>query len=118
MDRVPASTGNYGVGHFSDYLYNRLNESSELFDLQQVTVEHVTEILSGLNSSKATGLDNIPAWFVKDGSKCIAYPLAHIFNLSLNLKSARVTPLHKKNSKTEAGNYRPVSVLCIISKVL
>ena len=124
VDRLQASTGNYGVGHFCDY-YNRLNESSELFDLQQVTVEHVTEILSGLNSSKATGLDNIPARFVKDGSKCIAYPQAHIFNLSLtsgiipqDLKSARVTPLHKKNSKTEAGNYRPVSVLCIISKVL
>ena len=124
VDRLPASTGNYGIGHFSDY-YNHLNESSELFDLQQVTVEHVSEILSGLNSSKATGLDNIPARFVKDGSKCIAYPLAHIFNLSLrsgiipqDLKSARVTPLHKKNSKTEAGNYRPVSVLCIISKVL
>ena len=124
MDRLPASTGNYGVGHFSDY-YNRLNESSELFDLQQVTVGIVSEILSCLNSSKATGLDNIPARFVKDGSKCIAYPLAHIFNLSLrsgiipqDLKSARVTPLHKKNSKTEAGNYRPVSVLCIISKVL
>ena len=99
-----------------------------MFDLQQVKVEHVTEILSGLNSSKATGLDNIPARFVKDGSKCIAYPLSHtgIFHdLSLrssiipqDLKSARVTPLHKKNSKTEAGNYRPVSVLCIISKVL
>ena len=48
-----------------------------------------------------------------------------IFTLSLrsgtipqDLKSARITPLHKKNSKTEAGNYPPVSVLCIISKVL
>ena len=77
-----------------------------MFDLQQVTVEHVSESLSGLNSSKATGLDNIPARFVKDGSKCIAYPPVHIFNLSLrsgiipqDLKSARVTPLHKKTAK-------------------
>ena len=35
-----------------------------------------------------------------------------------DLKAARVTPLYKKNSTTEAGNYRPVSILSIISKVL
>ena len=33
------------------------------------------------------------------------------------MKSARVVPLFKKNDKTEVGNYRPVSVLNIISKV-
>ena len=34
-----------------------------------------------------------------------------------DLKSARVVPLYKKNDKTEVGNYRPVSVLSIISKI-
>ena len=34
------------------------------------------------------------------------------------LKVAKVTPLFKKNSRVEPGNYRPVSVLCIISKLL
>jgi len=33
-------------------------------------------------------------------------------------KSARVKPLYKKNSQTEVGNYRPVSILCIVSKIL
>ena len=32
-----------------------------------------------------------------------------------DLKSARVVPLFKKNDKTEVGNYRPVSILTIIS---
>jgi len=73
----------------------------------------------------STGLDNIPAKFIKDGSDVISNPLAHIVNLSLNtgivpkdLKSARVVPLHKKNSRSEVGNYRPVSILCIFSKIL
>jgi len=35
-----------------------------------------------------------------------------------DLKFSKVTPLYKKGSKTESGNYRPVSVLGIISKVL
>ena len=34
-----------------------------------------------------------------------------------DLKSASVVPLFKKNDKTEVGNYWPVSILSIISKV-
>ena len=33
-------------------------------------------------------------------------------------KVARVKPLHKKNSTLEAGNYRPVSILSVVSKIL
>ena len=33
------------------------------------------------------------------------------------LKKAKVIPIHKKNSKVEPGNYRPVSILSIISKI-
>ena len=35
----------------------------------------------------------------------------------INLKSARVVPIFKKNEKTEVGNYRPVTILSIFSKV-
>ncbi len=34
------------------------------------------------------------------------------------MKRARVKPLFKKNSRSEVGNYRPVSILCIVSKIL
>jgi len=40
----------------------------------------------------------------------------HVF--TCDLKSARVVPLFKKNDKTEVGNYRPVSILCDLSKIL
>ena len=73
---------------------------------------------------KETGLDGIPARFVRDSASIIVCPLSHVINLSLlqgivpdGLKSARVVPLFKKNDKTEVGNYRPVSILSIISKV-
>ena len=35
-----------------------------------------------------------------------------------DLKTARVVPIYKKNDKTNAGNYRPVSVLSIVSKIM
>ena len=54
----------------------------------------------------------------------IAPSLTFIFNLSLstgifvdNWKNARVTPIHKDGSKLVMGNYRPISVLPIISKI-
>ena len=71
-----------------------------------------------------TGLDNLPARFLKDSVSVIVAPLTHIINLSINtgsvpddLKMARVVPLHKKESKSDTGNYRPVSILSIASKV-
>ena len=35
-----------------------------------------------------------------------------------DIKKARVKPLHKKNSNLEVGNYRPVSILSVVSKIL
>ena len=77
--------------------------------------------MNGLTASKATGLDSLPARFLKDGAEVIACPLAHIINLSLHssqipedMKNARVVP----QSKTEAGNYRPVFILSVTSKIL
>ena len=34
------------------------------------------------------------------------------------MKIARVKPLYKKNSSLETGNYRPVSILSVVSKIL
>ncbi len=83
------------------------------------------KILKGIGKNKATGLDDVPAKFIVDGSAEIACPLTHIINLSIyhskvpkDLKSAKVVPLYKKNSKTDVGNYRPVSILPVVSKIL
>jgi len=69
-------------------------------------------------------LDGIPARFIVDSADVIAYPLAHVINLSLiqgivpdELKAARVVPLFKKSDKTKVENYRPVSILAVFSKI-
>jgi hypothetical protein len=35
-----------------------------------------------------------------------------------SMKQARVKPLHKKGSPLLVGNYRPVSILSVVSKIL
>lgn len=86
---------------------------------------YIEEHLKNLNPKKSSGLDNIPARFLKDGASVLKSPITHIINLSIrtnvvpdDFKIARVTPLYKKNERTEVGNYRPISVICCVSKIL
>jgi len=81
--------------------------------------------LIGLNISKSIDLDGIPARFLKDGAHVLKIPITYIVNLTLSerivleeFKKARVKPLHKKSSTLDVGNYKPVSILCVVSKLL
>ena len=94
------------------------------FALSIVYENTILKYLNKLSDNKATGLDGISSRFVRDSASLIACSLTHIVNLSIiqgsvpvELKYARVIPLYKKNDKTEVGNYRPVSILSIISKI-
>ena len=69
--------------------------------------------------------DGIPARILKELANEIAPSLCKLFNQSLSLgvvatkwKFANVTPVYKKDDPTLVCNYRPISLLCILSKVM
>ena len=81
--------------------------------------------LRQLNPSKATGSDNVPARVLKACAASLATPLARLFSLCFRQgkqpdmwKLARVVAVHKRKSKSVPQNYRPISLLSIISKVM
>jgi len=85
----------------------------------------VESILRGLDTSKASGPDDTPSYILKECASALAPSLSQLFNLSMatgdipsQWKSANVVPVHKKESKRNVSNYRPVSLLCIVSKVM
>lgn len=90
-----------------------------------VSVEKVQSLLSRIRVSKATGSDGIPGSLLYLTADIIAPPLTQLFNKSLKsgifprcMKIADITPLPKAGDRTLATNYRPVSLLPILSKVL
>ena len=91
---------------------------------QPVTEETVFKILQSLNSNKATGLDKVPPRFSKYGAKFIKLLSHYMFNISMSqgkipseLKSAKITPLYKKQNEAEAGNNRHISILSAVCKL-
>ena len=86
----------------------------------------VVKTLQGLKASKASGLDNISPHIrmMKDAAVVVAKPLTRIVNESLSQgtlpsewKYAKITPLYKKGISTDIDDYRPISVLLVVSKV-
>jgi retron-type reverse transcriptase len=70
-------------------------------------------------------LDGIPTKFLRDAATIIAPTVAHIVNLSFekgivptDIKMAKVIPLYKKGNRLDPGNYRPVSILSVVSKII
>ena len=126
VNKLPSSLGNFCVDSstFTSY-YNNLGVTPNSFKLCRVSSDFILKELRSLNPNKSTGLDGVPARFLRDGADLLKDQLTHIINVSITtstvpteFKLARVRPLYKKNSRSEVGNYRPVSILCVASKIL
>ena len=81
--------------------------------------------MKDINTSKAAGIDRLPGRFLKDGADVLAKPVTDICNVSISLnkfprafKLAKVKRICKKGRKTNVSNYRPISLLPILSKVI
>ena len=102
------------------YLGDALQET--IF-LDPATCEEINSIVSNLKNN-ATGSDDISAVYLKMSLPSIASPLVYIYNMSLSegvfptqLKMANVVPLYKCDDPMMFNYYRPVSLLCTLSKV-
>ena len=101
------------------------NDDETSFKLHDVKYEDISKLLRAISPSKACGVDGLTARLIKACGEAIVAPLQHIFNISILTctfptiwKNARVTPLYKSGALNDPSNYRPVSVLPILSKIL
>ena len=118
VDKIPPTQKS-----FSSYLFNK-NENS--FFLAPTTKEEIEDIIKNFKLNKALGPNSIPIRILKDQEEEIAKPLHDListcFNLGLFrdlLKIAKVIPIFKnKGSSQDCSNYRPISLLSNLSKII
>ena len=95
------------------------------FSIPPVSKSFVKKCLSELDTKKATGLDQIGPRLIKSSASAILDSITFIINLSIATssvpkiwKTAKVTPIYKSGSKNDADNYRPISILPNLSKLI
>ena len=90
------------------------------FCFKEVSIEEIQKEILNLNNKKASQNSD----FIKENSDIFEKVLCSFINNSIKsftfpsyLKDADVTPIHKKGKKDKKENYRPVSILVVLSKV-
>ena len=101
-----------------------LQPTDKVFSLKAPDVLTVCKLLSDINERKATGLDKILCKLLKLAGDIVGPSLTSIFKSSIDngifpseWKVAKVTPIFKKGANSDLNNYRPTSVLPILSKI-
>ena len=102
-----------------------VNRVDGIFHFQPVSSSQVYKLLSYLSVCKASGIDKISAKVLKWAAPVVSESPMQIFNRSIvshvffpnEWKVARVNALHhKKGSRNMLDNYRPISILPVVSK--
>ena len=103
--------------------YN-LNPDNKRFNFRPIVVQDIRDAMGKIKTSKSLGSDNIPSYFLKLATPYIENTLVFMFNTSLETsqfpdcwKNARITPIFKEGDRAERSNYRPISVLPVISRL-
>ena len=106
---------------FKKFLSSEINDS---FLITSTNKEEIYKIIKFLKSNKSCRPNSIPTKDLHILQDQISNHLATICNLSFSTgvfpaipKTAKVIPIHKKNSKLEVSNYRPISLLSNIDKI-
>ena len=95
------------------------------FCLSDVTVGRVAKLLSSVKSSTAPGPDGLSAYLIRQTAAQIAPNIVKIMNCSISQscfpqgwKVANIKAVYKqKGAKSEASNYRPISLLPILARI-
>lgn len=120
MSRSFLSSVNEDINAMNTLQYS-INEC--IFD--SVYEDEVHSIIMSLDQSKSTGYDGIPIKVIKYCMYILTPILTRLANLIFessiypdSLKVQKVTPIFKSGDRTLPSNYRPISVLPVINKII
>ena len=103
-----------------------LEESEHIFSIPEITPAQIVEVVLEWQNKRSSDFNGLSPFLLKKIIDSVKNPLCHIFNLSIKtgkvptqLKIAKITPVFKAGGNMHCVNdYRPISLLCIFSKIL
>ena len=107
------------------YSFYLTNKTEHTFSFEEVDSSDIKTIIQNFKPKSSTGHDSLSMKHIKGLISSISEPLTLITNQSLKtvifrskMKIEKVIPLHKKDDNTILDNYRPISLLPVMSKIL
>lgn len=104
--------------------YNSITRNSNTIYLTPTDGIEIYKIIMSLNNTTAVGSDGISTKILKTCAKSLCEPLSFLINLSFEegnfpnkLKTSIVRPLFKKGDQYDINNYRPITMIPVISKI-
>ena len=109
----------------ADHYISKIDLNCKTMFLNPTNCTEVEYVIDKLKNKHSSGHDNISNFLIKKLKNVIVLPLTIIINKSLQeghfpsrMKTAEVVPLHKGKEQSNKNNYRPISLLLTISKIL
>ena len=113
------------VAAIDDYYNDMFNLNPKKLHFQTIQSRYISDLLKNFDINKAARIDDLFGRFLKDGADILTMPITQICDLSIKFscfpkdcKVAKIKPLHKKGTKTDPNNFRPISLLLIVSKII
>ena len=120
--KLPIPPGNATTGAYRSGLGDT---SPPLLSHIQISPQRICRKVNELNSNKSSGPDNLSPKLLKLVGDDVVPSMYRLLNASIKSESfysswkiGKLTPIFKKDDATEIGNYRPISLLSIPSKIL
>ena len=125
VQKLPTAPNKFGNKSVEHYYNDMFNFYPKKLTFQTIQTQCISDLLKNCDTNKAAGIDNLSGRFLKDGADILTIPITQLCNLSIKFshfpkdcKVAKLKPLYKKGTKTDPKNFRPISLLPIVSKII
>ena len=108
-----------------DHYNSKIEQNTNSMFLNPTNCYEIRKVIDNLKNKHSSGHDNVSNYLIKKLKDVMITPLCIVINKSLQegffptrMKNAEVVPLYKGKDRINKNNYRPISLLLTLSKIL